>query len=620
MGSKKDIDSTLTEIAKRFQDEFYLKTPPFIILLKSKTQCFHYYGREYFKEYIRSNNVDLKRLTEALNKAKEVINSDKEIKRWYEEVSNENTKAFLNNSLPKNANGDKNNLIDIFVDLLLNTPISRHYGVTGQTFHTRVPRFFYNEGQFNKYSGAEEYIENDLILANKQISFTSIINTLEGFFWEGLKIKSAIMSHIPLYGQIAGIAFVAETEEKFTPYDYLRFLQLVKELGITSIKDAKEFEFLSVVLQDLPSNGFDVLKTVFIRLPILFNITGACMREKDNIFRRLSFDKQDGSKLFPEWKEISCVICNNFSYGNASIKIISLGEICNIHNTDKYLKPKSGLYIKKEDIAFILYFDFEENILEMYSKGIELAIDDVLGLIKITEKNIQFHKGYGHDTTRLMSDISIENIDFIKGVIDRRTKLMVKLFGEKITDDKDPLTDVHLKDEIIQIWKIFNDVYRKNRQKDNIELPKMDIPPERYIYLPAVECILYNLIKNTFQNYEDANIQYTDISFIANKLTYIQKGKNFKFGFSEGQRKVTPKDIHRYLNGEDINWTKLTGLGHYIIQWIMDRFRDDLSDLSIVFREKNKEITVKKDMYEEKDLKNSESSVTYEIKFPLMWR
>lgn len=614
--SKKDIDSTLTEIARIFQDEFYLKTPPFIILLKSKTQCFHYYGREYFKEYIeeyiKKHNDASKRLESAIYKTRTLIVSDKKISSWYAEVSNQATKDILENSEEINSDA-----LDIFVDLLLNTPISRHYGVTGRTFHTRIPRFFYEEGQFNKYSGAKEYIEDDLILADKQLLFTSIINTLEEFFWEELKVKSAIMSPIPLYGQIAGIAFVAETEKKFTPYEYLRFLQLVKELGITSIKDAKEFEFLSVVLRDLPSNGFDVIKTAFIRLPNLFNITGACMSDKNNIFRRLLFDKQDGFKLFPEWKEIACEECNKFSDKNASNKIISLGEICNIHKTYKYLKPKSGLYIKKEDIAFILYFDFEENILEMYSKGIGLAIEDVLALIKITGKNIQFHKGYGHDTTRLMSDIKSNDIDFISNVIDRRTKLMIKLFGEEILNSDPYLMDVDLKKEIKKIWAIFNDVKKQQKEKA-IELPNFVGDKNVYayqIYWPAVECVLYNLIKNTFKNYKNTNIECIEISYSNNQLIYIQRGKIFQFG-------DTPDNIQRYLSGEDIDWEgkkgqSIRGLGHYIIQWIVDRFK---GKLLIKFCEDNKEIIVEKDKIEKKDLSEKESSVTYQIEFPLSWR
>ena len=239
VGSKKTIDVTLSKIAELFYDEFHLKTPPFIALLNHKTQCFHYYGRKYYKDIIEtSDNDNIKsRVAQVIKKTKKTIQKDADILRWFEDESNEKTKEFLQSASPSNSNDN----IDIFVDLLLNTPISRHYGVTGQTFHTRIPRFFYNFKQFERYGGAKEYVENDPILAGKQKLFSDIINTLENLFWEGMEIQSAIMAPISLYGQMAGICFVANPnpEEPLSAYDYLRFLQLVKELGITLIKDAR---------------------------------------------------------------------------------------------------------------------------------------------------------------------------------------------------------------------------------------------------------------------------------------------------------------------------------------------------------------------------------------------
>ena len=384
--SKKTIDVTLSKIAKLFYDEFHLKTPPFITLLNHKTQCFHYYGRKYYKNIIETSDTDniKSRVAQVINKVRALIREDADVLGWLKDESSDKTREFLHGKSTSNSNDN----IDIFVDLLLNTPISRHYGVTGQTLHTKIPRFFYNFEQFERYGGAKEYVENDPILAGKQKLFSDIINTLENLFWEGMEIQSAIMAPIPLYGQMAGICFVANPIVPFSAYDYLRFLQLAKELGITLIKDARAYEFLSAVLSDLPSNGFNVTKSIFKKLPVLFNITGGCLKEKD-IYSCLSFNKSDKTKLFPTFDEQPCKQrCNKFK-GNYPGKTISLEEICDTHKNNNYLKSKSGMYVQRgDDVALMLYLDFEEDILEMYIKEIELAMEDCFDLIRINDKNI----------------------------------------------------------------------------------------------------------------------------------------------------------------------------------------------------------------------------------------
>jgi len=629
VGSKKTIDVTLSKIAELFYDEFHLKTPPFIALLNHKTQCFHYYGRKYYKDIIKtSDNDNIKsRVAQVIKKTKKTIQKDADILRWFEDESNEKTKEFLQSASPSNSNDN----IDIFVDLLLNTPISRHYGVTGQTFHTRIPRFFYNFKQFERYGGAKEYVENDPILAGKQKLFSDIINTLENLFWEGMEIQSAIMAPIFLYGQMAGICFVANPnpEEPLSAYDYLRFLQLVKELGITLIKDAREYEFLSAVLSDLPGSGFSVTKSIFKNLPILYNITGACLKEKGRC-SCLLFDKQDASRLFPMFQVELCNPCRIFDgdYSNKT-KTISLKEVCSIHKNNKYLKPKSGLYVSRgHDVALILYFDFEEDTLEMYSKGIGLAMEDAFKLIAVAEENTKFHRGYGHDTDRFLSLVkeeinkSIENvyessvtdrsinssldsiikkIDDVSTFLRNRTSLMTCLFGAQLTkwDVTESITVNNIKD-ILSLFFTQEEIFSKFT---------ININSSTKVYKPAIECILINLISNTYKHGRTNNTNI-EISHTEEALKYTQSNHD---KFTDD----LPSKIKDYLNGFGVDYEgDLKGLGHFVMQWVATRFD---CDFHVKIWQTGRYFLITKENFHESTCTKNNTILEYKLTFPEKW-
>ena len=574
VGSKKSIDVTISKIAELFYDEFHLTTPPFITLLNHKTQCFHYYGRKYYKGIIETSNLK-SRVAQVIEEAKKTIQKDVDVLTWFKYESNEKTKEFLQSASPSNSNDN----IDIFVDLLLNTPISRHYGVIGQTFHTRIPRFFCNYKQFERYSGAKEYVEDDPILAGKQKLFSDIINTLENLFWEGIEIQSAIMAPIPLYGQMAGICFVANPnlEEPLSAYDYLRFLQLAKELAITSIKDAKQYEFLSFVIRTLSGRSFDVGKSIFNNLPMILNITGAC-RRSDGVYERLFFDNVEG-ELLPRWISKECSPCNSFDNRK---DLDTTNDIC---FDQKYhcLRHRTCLHVCRKEADFILYFDTDEAILRMYCEQIGLAIEDVFGLIGVEKKNVTLHRAYGHDTYRLFTARRKCSKEEFYDIVTQRNDLMLNLLGEKIKAKSD--ISVYSEAEILQLWEYCRKDQNRLKLKkeicqESIELAEptmIKVSHSAKVYKPAINNIVLNLMKNTFEHGVKSCVSKVNIEINENRFCYAQE---FLITDKEKKEKFRrlPQELADFLHGKNIDFGKNEkGLGHYIIQWICNRFGCGLS-------------------------------------------
>ena len=386
LNDEKTFDSTITKIAFIFQNEFHPTLPPFITLVNHETQCFHYYGKQYYNKLI-SDHVEMKeRIPEVIKKVINIINRPvPNIKKWYEKCLTERTLNYLkNNSISINDD----DYIDCFLDLLLNTPISLSYGIVGQAYYTRLPRFFYTEDMFNNYSGVKKSFTGDQILGSDRDTFHEIINTLEEIFWKGFNVKSTIYAPISLYGQIAGVAFVSDPEENKFDYDkYLRFLQLKKELSITLIKDAKEYEFLSAVLKELP-NKFKVIESLFRWLPVIFNITGACLQyEDEEKASRLLFCKQDTAD-FPQWSVDPCVSCNQFKSFDGK-NVIPSDSLCN-KSTSGALQPKYALKLTREmegrSFGLLLYYDIEP-LPNDYKSLINLELDDVLKLLILEKEN-----------------------------------------------------------------------------------------------------------------------------------------------------------------------------------------------------------------------------------------
>lgn len=434
MFSDKTFDSTITEIATKFSKEFSSDSPPFITLINPDTQCFHYYGKKYYERVI-SNDSSLRiRIPDVIRKVFDFINNNEYMKLWY-----------------RNVPDSDNDSISLFLDLLLNTPISLNYGVVGQIYHTRIPRFFYTADMFRKYSGVKKFIKEDLILKNNQSAFKKIIEILEGVFWkEDFSIGSAIVAPISLFGQIAGIAFVsAREDEQFDYYDYLRFLQLTKELSITLIKDAKEFEFLSDVIKKLQSD-FDVVKALLKCLPIIFNITGACLKYKDEEKAScLLFCKQPGEKL-PEWQERYCVPC--IQDQNKDM-VIRNGDICP-RSKDGLLQPRSNLKVFREiegrSFELFLYYDVDDTLINVYKNLINLELDDALKLLVLEKENrekvrkieLQSHllSNYPHITLkRILPNIldaeTNEEKEYIVNFVQQRGFYLNEIGKKSITKD-----------------------------------------------------------------------------------------------------------------------------------------------------------------------------------------
>ncbi|MBF8275356.1 MAG: hypothetical protein HW390_429 [Candidatus Brocadiaceae bacterium] len=586
IAGEKDIDNTISKIAEKLREEFRSdKISPFVALINPNTQCFHYYGRTYYKKLLYTSEKKKEMLNDVIKEVYEIVNAENDIIEWYDE---KNLVKKVKDYLDKQTKSiDKKEVaIEVFLDLLFKTPISINYGVIGQCYHTGIPRIFYNENQI-KYSGAGKYLKIDQILTKSQGTFGEIINKLEKVFWEGHEVTSAIMAPLFLNGQIIGTTFIGDENLKyFTYYDYIRFLKLTAEVSITLIKDAKEYEFLSAVLKDLPNNSFNVAISIFKNLPHIFNITGACLKEK-NIYKYLSYNKHD-DRLFPEWQENQCNGCNTFEDANKLNKPISFDGICNIHKNNYYLKSKSGLYVKKNNLEFILYFDIDENLLKVHKDSLNLAIDDALELIKINDRNVVVHRAYGHDTTRLFNKIrnndKFDKKDICK-VIEQRNYLMMNLFGEDINVDCEK--SIYEKTEILQLWEYFKPkrfslltrgtpICAETFKLFSDAEPSITIKPNVIIYKPALNTIILNLIGNTFQHGGKFCVKQVHID-IDKTFTYTQEYKTGARGDGKTLSEL-PSDLSSYLKGNNVDYKKSNiGFGHYIIQWICNRFKCKLT-------------------------------------------
>lgn len=586
VAGEKDIDNTISKIAKILREEFRpSKIPPFVALINPNTQCFHYYGKTYFKELLWASEKKKDMLNNVIKEVFEIVNTENDIIEWYNAKNLfQKAKDYLDKQTK--SNDKKDIAIEVFLDLLFKTPISINYGVIGQCYHTGIPRVFYDKNQ-SKYSGAGKYFKKDQILNKKQKHFGRIINKLEKVFWEGHGVKSAIMAPLFLNGQIIGATFIGDENKKyFTYYDYIRFLKLTAEVSITLIKDAKQYEFLAAVLKDIPNNSFNVAISIFKNLPHIFNITGACLKEK-NIYKYLSYNKHN-DRLFPEWQENSCDGCNKFEDAHKSNKTISFDVICNIHKNNYYLKPKSGLYVKKNNIEFILYFNIDENLLEGHKENLNLAIDDALELIKINDRNVQVHRAYGHDTTRLFNKFR-NNAKFMKKdvykIIEQRNSLMVNLFGENINVECEK--SIYEKKDILQLWKYFKPkpssllIRGTPLCNEIIKLfskakPSITIEPNVIVYKPALNTIILNLMNNTFQHGDKFCVKEVHIE-IGKTFIYTQE---YKTGKSVNGKELSelPSKISNYLKGNNVDYGESNiGFGHYIIQWICNRFKCKLT-------------------------------------------
>lgn len=465
LNDEKTFDSTITKIARIFESEFLPTLPSFITLVNHQTQCFHYYGKKYYKDLILASEEMKKGIPEVIKEVINIINMPvPNIKKWYEKCLTERTLNYLNNN-PIPTNDD--DYIDCFLDLLLNTPISLSYGIVGQAYYTKLPRFFYTGDMFDKYSGVQKSFMEDRILGSNRDTFHEIINTLEGIFWKGFIVKSTIYAPISLYGQIAGVAFVSDIKEKEFDYDeYLRFLQLTKELSITLIKDAKEYEFLSAVLKELPNN-FKVIESLFKCLPVIFNITGACLQyEDEEKASRLLFCKQDTAD-FPQWSVDPCVSCNQFKSFNGK-NVIPSDSLCNT-STSGALQPKYALKLTREiegrSFNLLLYYDIE-SLSNDYAGLINLELDDALKLLILEKENEekirkikhQSHllSNFSHITCKYVVDIlgdTIEDIEkeYVINYIKERARYLMTSGSENISSGTD--IDINICEEINNLKK-----------------------------------------------------------------------------------------------------------------------------------------------------------------------
>jgi len=586
ISSEKDLDNTISKIANILCEVFKLPSegiPPFIALINPNTRCFHYYGKKYYNTLISSSNEKKQRINKVIIEVFEKINTGK-IREFYDEDKLIfKVESYLNEKL---RSDDK--AIEIFINLLLKTPISRNYGVIGQCYNTNISRVFHNENQ-NKYSGAEEYTEDDPILGGKenQNLFKEIIESLEKVFWEERIVRSAIMIPLILNGKILGATFIGdEKENSFTYYDYIRFVKLAGEMSVTLLKDAKQYEFISDVIKYLPDKNFNIVNAVFENLNILFNISGACL-SYEKICSRLIFTKNTAADVLPNWKVKECKDCCFFSIEEEEKEIISDNKFCEkiVNANDDLLKYKSGLYIDKPHIGakFVIYFDVVKEILNIHKEAIRLEIENALELTNLIENNLEFFKSYEHDTGRFVDNIKLNNN--IASIIKNNGTLISKMLGGKIiNNDISELTNQQIRKKINNLFRLT----QKAKINPNIKIKKqirIKVGNVINCFWPSLETILQNLMINTFLKTKTSDSKIivnlsTENNYLV--LNYRQIGCNFD---------KDAESVKLWLNGK-YDKTNLCGFGHYIIQKTVDRFN---GTLVIQLKKEDKVYTIKKD-------------------------
>jgi len=602
---EKSFDSTITNLLRKLEKEFRsAEDPLFILLIHPTTQNFHYYGKKYFSTKINKRIETGELQFDALKKAVGVM--DKTIKK------DPNLIDYYKNYGYSIIDIDKTHkrrfYIKKFVDLLVSTPCSRHYGMSGRIYHTRIPVFCYNNTQVLK-SGILQFIESDALLGNQQDNFTDIINTCEKVLWgeKYEKIKSNIMVPIYLWGQVMGNAFITN-DKQFNYYNYLRFLQIIKEFTTTSLKDAKRYEFLTKVIQSLPNKNFNVVITIFENLPFQFNISGACLRYKGNCYH-LAFTSIN-SEMTPDWHRQACPCELSEITDEKKFEVLTSEEICHkLKKKHHFLGIKSGLKFIKGDAEFILYFNFPSELLDINGEQLRLEIEEAFELTELAERNLEFYKAYGHDTDRFIFSFSIS--DNQRKLVDNRTKLMTILAGGKF--DTSPIYLNELKGRIRYLYKFLKKVEQSNDPA--LRCPRLYISIENHTYnvnWPAIENILNNLFKNTLKYKIDKGSRQKILCkiFESNNfliLQYSQSGDNLKF-------EATAEDLQQWLQGHyDFNTSR--GFGHYIIQITMNRFNGKLE----IILEKDIDLSITKEkiinLLTEK-IRTDEEKITYKMYFP----
>ena len=188
---RKTFDDTLSRIATRLHSEFHLQVPPFLNLISPQTQCFHYYGRKYFKKLFADHPDMRGKIQKALKTVLDVINC-RNLGIWYHENLTPGNRVYLDKTFPP----ENEDATDMFIDMLVNTPISCNYAMSGEVYHTGVPRFYDNKSDFQRYSGMLKLIPGVNILGDNEKAFAEIITALEKVFLYDLELGSAIM--VPL--------------------------------------------------------------------------------------------------------------------------------------------------------------------------------------------------------------------------------------------------------------------------------------------------------------------------------------------------------------------------------------------------------------------------------------
>lgn len=570
MNEEKSFDGTVTRLLRLLQDEFNLNTPVYVLLINPKTQCFHYYGKEYYREIIDKEYQNrLDQMEKKLNKIKNIIKV----------YSLDKLYNFQNFTSP----------IDQFIEILFSTPCSRHYGMIGRVYHTGIPVFCYDRQQYSN-SGILKIIENDSILGtDKQDIFIEIIFKSEELLWgkKFKKIESTMMVPIYLYNQFLGVAFVTN-KEAFSYYEYIRFIQIIKEFSITAIKDAKEYEFLRNVIISLPDKNFDVFCTAFENLYVLFNISGACFCQNGTYYC-LSFIKTSG--ILPEWKKQKCNNdCEVFKIVDGK-NFIDTSRVCEIMKKNELLELKSGLLIDKGDNRFIIYFNSTQEMLMDIKKQIGFEIEDVFELINLVEKNLEFFRAYEHDTSRFVDLISMDI--HIRNIITNRSAVAKILLGDKVEDCR---TGFNINQVKNNVEKLFQLIQILKNTKINLKT-KIETNLSNVHYWPPVQAILQNLMSNSFKYAtEPGNSVSIKLAKQTNYLIveYKQIG-NFNF-------EPSPETVKQWLNGGYIPGEE-KGFGHYIIQKIADRFD---GKLQIILRKGGKSFIITKNEVSESRWNNNQ--------------
>jgi hypothetical protein len=586
----KDLDSTATEIANILENELHLDTPVYLLFFDPITHCFYYYGKNYYEKILHKTRVE--DIENAVIRCLEKLKKNESVKGYYlspyKRYSYKIEEKYFR-YISNNISLHSEDIYYLFLFLLLNTPISRHYGILGMRYLTRIPAFIQSRRDM-RIEGLQQLIEPDEILVNTYFnSFKKIIDTLEATLLGKLtKIYSAIMIPFFLYGQIVGMVFVCtkDRNRRFNSSDYLRLIELCNEVSITYVKDAISYEFLKEILSCLHQERLRLDKVIFKSLKGLFNIIGIC--DKTNIYRI----KNQKEKLLDLWCEdrVTCTTCYNdneilHKYGMPNCK------------DDFLIQPKTILKMpvpittEGEERVFNLFFNIPLHVMKPHAEHFTKTLHDALEITQLTEIVSKLQESHAHDVPKTLKGLMTlieKDGELIKNYIKWKEEYRNYRTNVKTKPDTEELTDRTLKAIIGSLW--LSVCQQEDSEKIKIIIPNLKIKVPLF-KMGALLTILENLISNTvdFTTNKSDILREVEISYINqnSKFVFIYEQKHNNSAMIRNVNKF--KD---FLTGKKFEGRH--GIGLHNIQDASDTLEGNLQ-IIIITRDSTSIIITKED-------------------------